>query len=164
MTPATSTLASREDFDRLTSKVQDQGSALQSMQVDIRHIAGSVDRAFLQMREDKGAMTSAMHEFVESVRQDRLEAKATRDAILEFRSALRTVKWIAGAIVALLVTIASMYTAGNEKDKARTDQDVAALRADMDRRKLSVDLKIDTMSQQVQEVRLEQQRREAEHP
>ena len=161
MSPGQTVPATREDVDRLTQRLQEQGSAFSAVQVDVRHIAGSVDRAFVQMREDKAALTHAMESLLESLRTDREEARANREAVVEFRSAMRTLKYAWSGVFFLLLVMAGMYSSGNEKDKTRTDADVGQLRADVDRRKLAVDLRLDTLSQQVQEVRLEQQRQEA---
>jgi len=68
------------------------------------------------------------------------------------------VKWLGGLLVSMLALVATMYSQGNEKDKARLESSVSSLQADFDRRKLSVDLKVDALSQQVQEVRLDRQR------
>ena len=166
----------------LASKVQDHSSVLQAMQVDIQHIvraieklavvgekqaelasemrrhSDSIERAFRQMDSHKSDLTTSIDGLAEALREDRRQAQGTAESVVEFKSALRTVKWLGGLLVSMLALVATMYSQGNEKDKARLESSVSSLQADFDRRKLSVDLKVDALSQQVQEVRLDRQR------
>lgn len=174
-------------LDHLTAKVSDHSTALQAMQVDIHHMVKaidklvgvsekqavlgaelsrhgeSLDRAFRQMDGHKSEFVAAIDRLTDSLKQDREAAGLTAKQVAGFQQSIRTARWLGAGYGVLLAVIFGMYTTGIKADQARIEGDVSLLRAAFDTRKQATDIKIDALSQQVQEVRLDRQRdRESE--
>jgi hypothetical protein len=155
---------------------------LQAMQMDLRHISeamgklttvsekqadlghelqrhsDSIQRAFTQMDGHKSELVKSIDKLTETIGFDRGEAQKLAAEVIGFKGAIRGLKWACGGMAALIIAVCSLFATNVNSSLGRTDQSVAQLRDDMKSSTLAHDLKIDGLSQAVQEVRLNRQR------
>ncbi len=169
-------------LNHLANKLNDHSTVLQAMQVDMRHLtkavdalvgvsqkqaelgseltrhSESIDRAFRQMDNHKNELTLAIRELSETFKQDRGAATVTTGEIAQFKGAIRALKWAGGVIVGLAIFVGGVVRTQMANEQSRLEADLTDHKADYERRKLAVDIKIHALSQAVQEVRLDRQR------
>jgi septation ring formation regulator EzrA len=172
----------------LAAKQGDQGSVLQSIQAEISHMSKGMDRlvavgerqvemagemnrhsdslkrAFRTMDDNKTNLTDAIDRLADSLKIDRDEAKKTRETVVAFESGVKTLKWVWGGVAALLIAIGTMYASNvsRELDRAERERGAIATRHNTDLS--AIGIRLDAISQQVQELRLDRQREQAEKP
>jgi Skp family chaperone for outer membrane proteins len=177
------TAAAKPDpLQHLANKVNDHSTVLQAIQVDMQHMvkaidklvgvsekqavlgselqrhSESIDRAFRQMDGHKSELTQAIRELAEAFKADRKDTADTANEVAGFKGSIRALRWALGIVAGVAIFAGGVVMKGIQADQARTDATATDLRADFERRKLAVDIKIDALSQSVQEVRLDRQR------
>lgn len=145
--------------DKLVLVAEKQGELAHELQ---RH-SDSFTRVFDDMGRLDSKQAGAINSLTAELRTHREQASVVADTVTGYKASLRTLMYVGGALTGLLVLIGSMFAAQQVREQNRTNADVGALEASMERRKLADDIKLDVLTQQVQEVRLDRQRdREAE--
>lgn len=177
------TAAAKPDpLQHLANKVNDHSTVLQAIQVDMQHMvkaidklvgvsekqavlgselqrhSESIDRAFRQMDGHKSELSQAIRELAEAFKADRGAATLTANEVTGFKGSVKALRWALGVVAVVAVFAGGVVLKGIQADQARTDAAAHDFRAEFERRKLAVDIKIDALSQAVQEVRLDRQR------
>lgn len=171
-----------DKMDTLTNKVQDHSTVLQALQVDMRHAvklldklvivadkqtdlahelsrhSDSIERAFKHTDGVESKLVKAIDALTDVFKKDRDKADATAETVTGYRSSLKTLMYVGGAVTGLLFLVGGMFSAQQVREIDRTNQSVSDIAASAERRKLAVDIKLDNLVQQVQEVRLDRQR------
>lgn len=164
--------ALQSDFRHITKAVDalvEIGKKQSELKSDLNRHSDSIDRAFRDMGIHKDEFTHAIKDLAEILKEERKSrettAKEDRDAretaageLSQFKGAIRALKYVAATVIALLIFVGGVIRAQINSDHDRTDAALSAHLSDFERRRLAVDIKIDALSQQVQEVRLSRER------
>ncbi len=164
-----------EAMTHLAGKVTDLSTSMQAQQIDQQYIrkaldklvlvgerqveltaqigshSEAIDRVSRTVGDVKSELMHAVREVVESLKKDRDVASALQQTVAGFRGALRLLTAM-GALIVGLVVYAFISTTGGLKE-AQT-----ALANKEERDRMAIEVKVDALSQQTQEVRLDRQR------
>lgn len=167
-----------QDMTTMTNKMQDHSSAIQGLQVDMRHVVKVIDklaivadnqvelthelkrqndcieRNYSHMGEVESKLATAIGELTTVIRADRVNADDVAKTVTGYKGGLKTLMIVGGTVVSLLSIIGWMFSQSVNREQARTTLDFTKLEQTFESRKLAVDLKMDSLMQQVQEVRI----------
>ncbi len=169
-------------FAHLATQVHDHSTVLQALQIDMRHAvklldklvvvadkqtelghelsrhSDSFERVFKEMGGVESKLGKAIDGLTAALREDREKSEKVAETVTGYRGGLKTLMLIGGTVTGLLLVIGGMFATSVSRDQARAQAGVAELRSDFERRRLAIDLKIETLTQQVIEVKMDRRR------
>jgi hypothetical protein len=159
--------AEADKYAHLTNQVRDLSSVSQALQIDVQHAVKVLDKLVLvadkqtELAHELSRHSDSFERVFASVdnlatvlKEDRDKAAQVAETVTGYKTGLRTAVWALSTIGVLVVIIWSMFTAQMMREQQRSNDRIAETNDNLERRKVAVDLKIDTVKEQVQDLKL----------
>ncbi len=175
MTTAKPRASDGDRIDHLNTKVHEQSSELKALRIDMHHAVKLLDKLVgvsdkqtelsheLSRHSDaiegvKSQLGKAIDGLTDALKDDREKFGIVAETVTGYKGGLKTLMGLGGVVTFLLLAIGGMFARSIDKELIRTNQTIVDMSAEHERRKMAVDLKLETLMQQVIEVKMDRRR------